>query len=323
MPISIFKKGDKEKIDIQEVFNIWNVLRARYYSMETVKFFMNFVHDREFDLVLNRLLNHYETQALILEQEGKKFKIEVPKRPPYKIKTSAQVDVITDSYIFRNIYNGVVSQLFSLMTAYRSTTTNDHLRGILKDDLIQHLKDFEILYKYGKLKGWQEDPPAFKSMKPVGNEPLSTTEAFHLWDNISQRYQQSQLTDFFLGFAHDKDFRAVLMLGKKTLDKQARKLEEEAVKFEIALPERPPSHVSVPMDPEPMQDRYMFNRIFTGIQEAVDLHIRATIEAIRNDSLRHMMMNFWLDEIKIYEAVLKYGKMKGWVTTPPLYNEPQ
>lgn len=323
MTISVFKKGNREKIDIQEVFNIWNVLRARYYSMETVKFFMNFVHDREFELVLNNLLNHYEKQAFILEQEGKKFKIEVPKRPPYKIKTSAQVDVITDTYIYRNIYNGLVAQLYSLMTAYLSSTTNDGVRKILKEDLTQHIKDFETLYKYGKLKGWQEDPPAFKTAKPVGNEPLSTTEAFHLWDNISQRYSQAQLTDLFLGFAHDTEFQAVLTLGKKTLDKQVRKLEEEAIKFELVLPERPPSHVSVPMDPEPMQDRFMFNIIFKGIQDAIDLHIRATIEAIRNDGLRQMMRNFWQDEINMYEAALKYGKLKGWLNAPPLYNEPQ
>lgn len=286
-------------------------------------FFKNFVHDRDFDLVLNTLLNHYEKQALILEQQAQKYKIEVPQRPPYKIKTSVQVDVITDTYIFRNIYNGVVSQLFSLMTAFRSTTTNDSLRKIIADDLKQHLKDFETLYKYGKLKGWQEDPPAYKTAKPVKYEPLSTTEAFHLWDNISLRYSQTQLTELFIGFAHDKEFIAILTMGKKNLDKQARALEEEAIKYEIALPQRPPSHVAVPMDPESLQDRFMFNEIFKGIQNAIDLHIRAVIETIRNDSLRTMLMGYWEDEIVMYDKILKYGKMKGWVNTPPMYNEPQ
>ena len=291
--------------------------------METCKFFMNFVHDREFDIVLNTLLKHYEKQANLLEKEGEKFKIEVPKRPAYKIKTSARVDVISDTYIFRNIYNSVVAQLFSLMTAYRSTTTNDRIRAILGEDLKQHIKDFELLYKYGKLKGWQEDPPAFKTAKPVGNEPLSTTEAFHLWDNISQRYQQTQLTQLFLGFAHDKDFRSILKVGVKVLNEQTRTLEEEATKFEIALPERPPSHVSVPMDPESMQDFFMFNIIFKGVQDVIDLHIRGVIESIRNDTFRSLLMGFWEDEVDMYERMLKYGKIKGWVNAPPVYNEPQ
>lgn len=109
----------------------------------------------------------------------------------------------------------------------------------------------------------------------------------------------------------------------KSLNKQVRALEDKAVKYEIALPQRPPSHVAVAMDPESLQDRFMFNIVFQGIQNAIDLHIRAVIEAIRNDSLRTMLMGFWQDEIHMYDRILKYGKMKGWVNTPPIYNEPQ
>jgi hypothetical protein len=76
MPISVFKKGQQEKLDIQEVFNIWNLLRARYYSMETLKFFVNFVHDRDFVVIINSLLKHYQNQAAILEKEGEKFKFQ-------------------------------------------------------------------------------------------------------------------------------------------------------------------------------------------------------------------------------------------------------
>lgn len=53
MGISVFKKGQLEQLDVQEVFNIWNLIRARYYSTELVKFYTNFVHDREFSIVLS------------------------------------------------------------------------------------------------------------------------------------------------------------------------------------------------------------------------------------------------------------------------------
>jgi hypothetical protein len=112
-------------------------------------------------------------------------------------------------------------------------------------------------------------------------------------------------------------------VGAKVLNEQTRALEEEAIKFEIALPERPPSHVSVPIDPESMQDFFMFNIIFKGIQDVIDLHIRGIIEAIRNDNFRKLLLGFWEDEIEMYERTLKYGKIKGWVKTPPIYNEPQ
>jgi hypothetical protein len=61
-PISIFKRarGGTEQIDIQEAFNIFNLLRARYVSTQTVQVFKNFVHDRDWDLVLDRFIKHFE-----------------------------------------------------------------------------------------------------------------------------------------------------------------------------------------------------------------------------------------------------------------------
>lgn len=108
------------------------------------------------------MLKHYESQAAILEKEGKKFKIKVPERPPFDLNISVRMEAITDKFIFRSVYNGLVAQPFSLMTAYRTSTTNDGLRKIIAEDLLQHLQDFEVIYKYGKLKGWQSDPPAYK-----------------------------------------------------------------------------------------------------------------------------------------------------------------
>lgn len=322
MSISVFKKGQQEQLDVQEVFNIWNLIRARHYSAELVKFYTNFVHDREFALVLSTLLSHYEKQAAILEKEGKKFKIKVPERPPYDLNITVRIAAITDKFIFRSVYNGLVAQLFSLVTAYRTSTTNDGLRKIIAEDLQQHLQDFEVLYKYGKLKGWQSDPPAYKTAKPVANEPLSATEAFHIWDNLSHRYDQLQLTQFFLEFAHDKEFRAILSQGVKSLTKQISVLEEVAVKYEVALPDRPPASASVALDPESIQDKFMYALILKGMQDAIDLHVRAVIETIRNDSLRNLLMDFFQKEMQMHELVLKYGKVKGWTKIPPIHNEP-
>jgi hypothetical protein len=119
------------------------------------------------------------------------------------------------------------------MIAVRSSITNDRIRDIIVKDLKQHVKDFETLYKYGKLKGWQSDPPAYKTAKSVKNEPLSVAEAFHIWDNINHRYKQKQLTQFFLVFTHDSDFRALLAMGLKHLTKEIHILEDEAIKHEM------------------------------------------------------------------------------------------
>ena len=87
-PPSIFKRarGGKEQIDIQEAFNIFNLLRARYVSSQTVQIFKNFVHDRDWVIVLEGFLKHFEKQIVVLEEEGKRFQIIMPSKPPLDIK---------------------------------------------------------------------------------------------------------------------------------------------------------------------------------------------------------------------------------------------
>lgn len=40
---------------------------------------------------------------------------------------------------------------------------------------LSHLNNFEQLYKYGKLKGWMDIAPSFKTNKPVDKEKLSVS----------------------------------------------------------------------------------------------------------------------------------------------------
>jgi hypothetical protein len=322
--ISVFKqsRGLKQEIDIKEVYNVWNLLRARYLSADTIRLFKDLTHDRDFTIVLGRLIDQWDKHIQHYESIVKSYQLKSPNRPPYDYKTSLKVNQITDVYVFRRIYNDLVAQMYSLTTGYRTSTTNDGVRKIIREDLEAHIKSFETIYKYGKLKGWMDDPPALKTSKPVVNEQISTGEAFHILDHVTHRYHQLQLTMFFLNYAHDKEFRVILNMGSKGLEKEIEKLQQEALKYEILLPNRPPASVAVPMEPETMSDAFMYQVLLSGIQNAVDLHIRAVIETIRNDSLRDLFYGLFTNELSIHENLLKYGKAKGWVIPIPIYAEP-
>ena len=60
--IKLIKKVKKreESIDIQESFNIYNLLRAKYVSTQTVQLFKNFVHDADWEAVLDKFQKHFE-----------------------------------------------------------------------------------------------------------------------------------------------------------------------------------------------------------------------------------------------------------------------
>ncbi len=324
MSISVFKqsRGLKEEIDIQEAFNIWNATRARYQSVETIKLYKNFVHDRDFNVILGKFDTTWTASAQKYEALAKKFKLKVPQKHARDFNISLKINEITDDLIYRRIYNDLVSEMYFLTTSYRSSSTNDNVRKTLRADLESHLKDFDVLYKYGKLKGWMDDPPAYKTAKPVSNEPLAVSEAYHLLDHINLRYQKLELTKLFLSFVHDREFRLILQQGGKTLEKQANTLEGEALQYEVPLPKLPASSISASVDPEMIEDRFIYLMIFDGIQNALDLHIRAMIETIRNDQLRRLFYDLLKTELGIHENFLKYGKMKGWTKPMPIYGEP-
>jgi hypothetical protein len=324
MVFTIFKKsrGTQEQLDIQEAFNLWNALRVRYNSIETVQLYKNFTHDQDFNLLLSKFIITWNGQGKRYETLAEKLRVKVPKKPPRDFKSSFKLNEFTDDLIFRRIFNDMTAELYFLATAYRSSTTNDGVRQIIRQDLKSHLDDFELLYKYGKLKGYMDEPPAYKTAKPVKNEPLAVSEAFHILDHIGQRYHQLQLTRLFLTFAHDMEFRVILQQGVAALLKQTKTLEDLALKYEVPLPKQPPSSISVRIEPEAIEDRFIYLSILNGIQNAIDLHIRAVVETIRNDSLRKIVYDLFIDEIDLHESFVKYGKVKGWISTVPIYGEP-
>jgi hypothetical protein len=72
--ISLFKKSatDSERISAVEAFNLWDMLQARYISIETYQLYINFVHDRDFVLLLKNHLKSFQKQAKKLGNLSKK-----------------------------------------------------------------------------------------------------------------------------------------------------------------------------------------------------------------------------------------------------------
>lgn len=305
MPLSIFKRNPrgKEIIDIEEAYNIWMLLTTRYDNVQTIQVLRNFIHDRDLAIIVNQIADEYQKQIQNLENEAKYFELKVPEKPPKDVRTSQSVDAFSDQFIYNIILGSVKDDLFILSRTVRTSTTNDRLRGIFKSLLASQLSRFELTQKYGKLKEWLEPAPTYKTAKAVQREKLEIGEAFHLWDHVSLRYDQIQLTEFFASFAHDTEYRTLLQMGLKLLNNQAGRIEKVMLDLEIPLPKRPPVSVKTPTDPETLEDVFTYRTLLRGIQEALDLHLRAVVESVRNDALRQLFTKFILEEIDVYDPV--------------------
>jgi hypothetical protein len=210
----------------------------------------------------------------------------------------------------------------SLSSAVRSTTTNDKLRNIFIQDFTSHFEDLDTLYKFGKLKGWEETYPTYKTSIVQTKEQLSTSEAFHIWDHIAMRYEQTELIGIFASFAHDTEFKVILQNALYIYNKQIATLEKLALKLNVPLPNRPSLPVQSPIDPEMITDKFMYRIVLRWELASLDSHARAIIECIRNESLRKLWKEFLKAEFEDYDKYLKYGKMKGWTRVVPIYGEP-
>ncbi|MEJ6951603.1 DUF3231 family protein [Natronospora cellulosivora (SeqCode)] len=311
-------KSNKKEISSVESFNIWNVLLVRYTSINKHQLYLNFTHDSDFKYFINKHIKEFEKEIKIFEEMAKKFKLKVPTKPPANIKFTSQIDCITDTFIFDEIYTDLMFELNGLKRAAVSSTTNDDIRSIFLDCTKRHLELYGEFYKFGKLKGWAAIAPAYK-VKPNKKEEISVGEANHIWDHVNLRYDQKHMTSIFLDFTNDLDFQMIFKKGHKILDQQIETLENIALNFEIPLPARPPAVMESAIDPEMLEDKFIFRIVFANIQTAIDLHIRAILESTRNDKLRSMFFEFMEVEFGIYDNLIRYGKLKGWTHIPPMY----
>jgi len=322
--VSIIKKvkNRDESLDIQEAFNVYNLLKTRYVSIQTVQLFKNFVHDVGWEIILDKFQKDFEKQIVILDELGRKFRIVLPNRPPVGIKFATRINDITDDYIYKTIYHDLVAQLLFLIQSVRSTGTNDNLRNIIVKDLIIHLEDFDTLYRFGKLNGWEETYPNYKTSTKQAKEELSASEAFHIWDHITMRYEQIELIGIFSSFAHDTEFKVILEHASNIYNKQINTLEQLALKLNVPLPNRPALPVTSPIDPETVTDRFMYRIVLNLEFTSLDTHVTAIIETIKNEALRKLWGELLTTELEYYDKYLKFGKMKGWTRVVPIYGEP-
>lgn len=138
--------------------------------------------------------------------------MKAPNRPPSDYKTTVQLKEVSDNLIFHIMFYNLSAEYLSIFSAYRSTLNDKKLRGYIIMDLEVHFKQYEILYKYGKLKGWLDKPP-----------------------------------------------------------------------------------VATPMDPETMEDRFMYIQILKGDQDALELHTRTAIKVINVG--KNLFLHLWVAQL--------------------------
>ncbi|MFZ7102709.1 MAG: DUF3231 family protein [Peptococcaceae bacterium] len=316
-----FKKKTPIILDAQEAFNIWDMLRTRYDAIEQIQVFQNFIHDIDFNILVKvNLYGTFEKQVNELEKLMDDYGISLPRRPPKSVRTPANTEAIEDRFVATLLMTILQENVDMHLRAIRTSLTSDNLRKLF----MKYLKNEMIVYskavKYVKLKGWFGSPPLYLPSPHNQQDKLDSGEAFHLWDHLTSRYDTLETTQIFKNFAHDPDFKTVLLMGLATiLQKQIDLLEKEMNRYSLPLTDRPPKSTKPVTSTDILEDEWMYRQVFTGIQFMIDLHATALKQNTTNDRLRDIYENFLWDELDTLDDWVKYGKAKGWLRHAPMY----
>ncbi|MDI6631713.1 MAG: DUF3231 family protein [Thermoanaerobacteraceae bacterium] len=147
---------------------------------------------------------------------------------------------------------------------------------------------------------------------------LDAGEAHVLWNHLLSRYDIIEYTQIWENCVHDPDFKYFLRQGlMNLLERQVGELEKMMDVFKLPLPYRPPKSSNVPVTGEVFNDRFIFRSILTGIENVLSSEIHAVRTTISNDGLRKMFIRFITEELRVFDDLCKYGKLKGWLQVPP------
>lgn len=147
---------------------------------------------------------------------------------------------------------------------------------------------------------------------------INVSEVYHLWNHLMQRYNVIYLTNLLESFVKDDDLKLVLESGNKALTNHIKLLEDELLSYGIPLPLRPPKQTLKMVNTELMSDRHIYRRILRGIQAFLPVHTMAFIHST-SPKIRELFMTFMIEEMKIYDRFLEYGKTKEYLLRPPVY----
>ena len=155
----------------------------------------------------------------------------------------------------------------------------------------------------------------------TANKPnMDAGEVFTLWDMLVSRYDIIMKTQIYQNFTHDLDLKAILSVGLTvTLDKQAKLLENEMNIYRLPLPVRNPNTVNLPSHSEVIDDEFIYRDVFFGIQGFLDYHARMIRSITTNDKFRKQIIEMAIEELYMFDKLVKFGKLKGWLKVPPIY----
>jgi len=152
----------RKNINISEVFYIWDVLVVKHDILETVNIVRNFIEDIDLKFIVGKVEKSLVTGIKHMEELMNDYGIPYPMRPPADNKTTIKLEHFTDRYIFESIYEAIQA-FFPVLSSGFMNSTSPKVRKAFKNHLFLTMELQDLIIEYGKLKGFIDEPPDYKT----------------------------------------------------------------------------------------------------------------------------------------------------------------
>ena len=312
-------KAKQQQLSLAEAHYLWGVLHAQYFTQQHLGFWTNFTHDMDLNYILKFYNRNLEKDINVVEKLMNTYVIKAPDRNDYSINVAISSEIIRDEFIARNVLLFIQEIMEVLVQAVTASISNDLIRSNLIQISNKSIDNTDKIFSYLNTKGWSKQSPLYPRLPPEV-KTICSGEAYFLWRYLTLRYDHIKQTQLFYAFANDGDFKVLLKTGLETILKnQAQLLEKELKHFGIPLPTIPADVVATPENTEMLEDDYMFKNLFNGIQNAIISHAQIMKQCATNSNVRNIFKDMLIEELKVFDSLVKFGNTKGWLNPVPMY----
>jgi hypothetical protein len=305
-----------DKLNVKSSHILWRSLVDRNISIEHFHVLKNFVYDKDFKDYIENTLKEYKSEADKLHNLLNKYSIASPDPSPRNQNIKVSSEILNDQSIAEVMLRFMRLDNNILMLGLKEIPTNQDVYDYVGHLAKTSIKRVDAFIDYVKKKKWIYLPPKYRHANP-GTEEVDGDTIYLLWDHLVFRYTNIRLTQIFSVYVTDPIFNAMLTAGTKILQREAKYLEDKLLYFGVTLPKPYPSVTVKPQDKDMFDDRFIFNQILRGMQDAVALHGTSISEVITNDKLRKLFIKLTFRELALIDKMIKYGKSQGWTLITP------
>jgi hypothetical protein len=140
-----------------------------------------------------------------------------------------------------------------------------------------------------------------------------------LWDVLNSKYLAVERLQTWKNLAHDADLVMILKRSLKSLKDNIAILEDMMIKFSVKSPDQSRSFSSFTGGEKYITDEFIALDIFLYLQEHIENLSRVLRSSTTNDALRATFKKMALKTIDELNTMINYLTLKGWLSTPPLY----